>query len=237
MNFSSDGKGRIFPHTKKPTRRGFISLQFLKMNYASRAAQLENVISGYLPRQTAPHVVEWILEHKIILTITGPRQSVFGDYRRPEGRKNHRISVNGDLNQYAFLITLLHELAHMHTWLQHGDRVNSHGAEWKNYYRNLLGSWLGKKVFPPELETVLIAHLHRAPASSCTDQHLHKALLQYNKKPSIILEQIPLHEQFRLHDGKIFTKDKKRRTRFLCTETSTGKEYLISGVAEVERIL
>ncbi|HAD34265.1 MAG TPA: hypothetical protein DCF44_07170 [Chitinophagaceae bacterium] len=44
------------------------------------------------------------------------------------------MSVNGNLNSYHFLITLLHEIAHMLVWEQFRNRVKPHGLEWKHVF-------------------------------------------------------------------------------------------------------
>jgi hypothetical protein len=102
------------------------------------------------------------------LTITRSRKSILGDYRHATGSDNHRISVNGSLNKYAFLITLIHEIGHLVTFQQYGSRVNSHGKEWKLAYRRVLEDFLHLKLFPPDLHQALLKSLHDLPASSCS---------------------------------------------------------------------
>ena len=46
---------------------------------------------------------------------------------------NHRISVNGNLNKYSFLITLIHELAHLLTFTQYKNRVDPHGRNGREF--------------------------------------------------------------------------------------------------------
>jgi predicted SprT family Zn-dependent metalloprotease len=69
--------------------------------------------------------------------------------------KNHRISVNGNLNKFSFLITLLHELAHLLAFENYGNRIQAHGKEWKFVYSNLLKDFIDKKIFPPDVESAL----------------------------------------------------------------------------------
>lgn len=88
-------------------------------------------LKTYLPEGSFEDVSHYLLNYKVHLTITRERKSVLGDYRNALAEKNHRISVNGNLNKYAFLITLLHELAHLFTYERFGHRVQAHGAEWK----------------------------------------------------------------------------------------------------------
>src|ERR1043165_3253097 len=95
-------------------------------------------LSKFIPATAVPRVLEYLHQYKVHLTITRERKSVLGDYRHATVHKNHRISVNGNLNPYAFLITLIHELAHLVTFNQYGHRVQSHGKEWKQIYAMLL---------------------------------------------------------------------------------------------------
>ena len=55
------------------------------------------------------------------------------------------------------------------------------------------------------------------------------------KVAEILLEKLPKYATFAL-DTKVFTKGELRRTRFLCTEVDTGKQYLIYKLATVEHI-
>ena len=63
-------------------------------------------LQSYLPAGSFEEVLYYLQHHKVHLTISRKRQSILGDYRHAHSDKNHRISVNGNLNKYAFLITL-----------------------------------------------------------------------------------------------------------------------------------
>ena len=64
-------------------------------------------------------------------SFTSERNSRYGDYTAPRNGQNHLITVNHNLNKYAFLITLVHEVAHLVTYNNHRHRVSPHGGEWK----------------------------------------------------------------------------------------------------------
>jgi hypothetical protein len=113
-------------------------------------------LKAYLPEGCFDEVTYYLLHYKVHLTITRERKTVLGDYRNSFADKNHRISVNGNLNKYAFLITLLHELAHLFTYERHGHRVQAHGQEWKNEYSKILAEFLLKKIFPPDIYKALL---------------------------------------------------------------------------------
>src|SRR5215217_9204116 len=98
-------------------------------------------LQDYLPSTTFEDVLAYLQFYHVHLTVARERKSILGDYRHRTHRKNHRISVNGNLNKYAFLITLLHELAHLLTFEQWANRVQAHGAEWKATFGRLLAQF------------------------------------------------------------------------------------------------
>ena len=86
-------------------------------------------LQDYLPPGTYEAVLDYLRQFRVHLTVARERKSILGDYRHRTHQDNHRISVNGNLNPYSFLITLLHELAHLLTFEQFGNNVLSHGKE------------------------------------------------------------------------------------------------------------
>ncbi|AHF14363.1 SprT-like domain-containing protein [Niabella soli] len=192
-------------------------------------------LADYLPDATFEPVLAYLNQYKVHLTIAKSRTSVLGDYRHKIDTQHHRISVNGNLNRYAFLITLLHELAHLVTFERHGRRVASHGREWKNNYGQLLAQFIEKKIFPKDIEAELQRSLHNPGASSCSEEGLQRVLYRYDahKKHYYLVEELPQGTLFALPDGRVFKKGKKRTKRFECTEMKTGKLYLFSPIHEV----
>ena len=75
-----------------------------------------SALQHFLPPNTYDAVSAYLHQYHVHLTVAKERKSILGDYRHRTHGKNHRISVNGNLNKYAFLITLLHELAHLLTF-------------------------------------------------------------------------------------------------------------------------
>ena len=204
---------------------------------AKKEAPLD-YLRQFIPDVSAPLVLEYLNHYKVHLTITRERKSVLGDYRHATQASNHRISVNGNLNKYSFLITLIHELAHLVTFMEHGNRVQSHGKEWKQLYRKMLEEFLRLKVFPEDILAALKKNLHDLPASSCADEHLMRVLKKYDKNTGglVLVEQIAEGASFLLDDGRVFRKGKKLRKRFQCVELSTGKLYLFSAIYEVKPV-
>ena len=201
-------------------------------------------LQSYLPPQSFDDVAFYLQHHKVHLTISRKRESILGDYRHAHSNKNHRISVNGNLNKYAFLITLLHELAHLFTYEKFGHsqspagRVQAHGREWKDEFGKILAKFLLKKIFPADIEKVLLHTLKNPAASSCGDEKLLRVLHQYDEKPVGVhlVEQLPEGALFVIKGGRIFKKGEKVRKRFKCVEVKTGKLYLFNPVYEVQLV-
>lgn len=193
-------------------------------------------LKSYLPENSFEQVAYFLQHYKVHLTITRQRESVLGDYRNAVNGKNHRISINGNLNKFSFLITLLHELAHLLAFEKYGNRIFSHGKEWKFIYSNLLKDFIDKKVFPQDIKTALNESVHNPAASSCAEESLMRVLRKYDEKKNgiLLLEEIPHRAYFITRDGRTFQKGEKLRKRFRCTEKNTGRVYLISALYEVK---
>jgi SprT protein len=193
-------------------------------------------LQDYLPPGTYEPVLAWLRQYKVHLTVARERKSILGDYRHRTHHEHHRISVNGNLNSFAFLITLLHEIAHLVTFEQFGNKVPSHGREWKTIYGRFLQEFLIKKVFPPDIEIELLQSLKNPAASSCAEDGLLRVLRKYDTHGNghRLVEELPLQTLFRTSDGRIFQKGIQLRKRFKCVEVKTGKVYLFSPVYEVE---
>jgi hypothetical protein len=193
-------------------------------------------ISQYLPDNTLEDVLSFINRYKVQLTITRARKSVLGDYRNAHGTENHRISVNGNLNKYSFLITLLHELAHLVTYETYRHRVQPHGREWKDSYAAILRVFLEKQVFPGDIAMELHRSLHNLGASSCSEPGLMRVLKNYDND-SIglsLVEDLKPGEWFVTRDNKVYIMEKKIRTRYLCTAYPSKKQYLFNGLYEIK---
>jgi SprT protein len=195
-------------------------------------------LQDYLPAGTYDPVLAYLRQYKVHLTVAKERKSILGDYRHRTHQSHHRISVNGNLNKFAFLITLLHEIAHLVTFEQFGNKVQSHGREWKTIYGQFLQQFLLHKVFPPDIENELLQSLKNPAATSCAEDGLLRILRKYDSHQNghRLVEELAPQSIFRTHDGRIFQKGVQLRKRFKCVELKTGKVYLFSPVYEVELV-
>jgi hypothetical protein len=148
-----------------------------------------------------------------------------------------QITINGNLNPYAFLITTIHEFAHFKTFEKFGNRVSPHGPEWKSEFKRLLEPVIQMEQLPEEINFALQRSLNNLKASSCSDIHLSRQLAKFDRHDESItlLENLSKGECFLLQ-GKVFCKGDLRRKRFLCTELKTNKNYLVSAIAKVTPI-
>lgn len=180
-------------------------------------------------------VEPWFERYPVQLRISKPRRTKLGDFRSESRKGPHRISVNSNLNPYSFLITLVHEFAHVITFSEHGHSAKAHGAEWKRNYRELLYPFLLSGVFPTELEIKVNSHISKAPAASCSDPELVKALHKFDEyNERTYLEELPSDSVFSLGGGRVFRKGEKLRKRFKCICLNNRRTYLIDPLAEVQ---
>jgi hypothetical protein len=196
-------------------------------------------LEQFLPRGAWEEVAPFFQTHSIHLTLTHERKSVLGDYRHPtHDYPHHRVSINANLNPYSFLITLLHELAHMFTFVHFGFKATPHGKEWKTQFRHILIPFLGKRFFPPDVEKSLLAYIHNPAASTCTDPELYKSLYRYDDhKPGFkLVDDLSVNQFFETEDGQLYQKLEKMRTRTKCKNLTNGKMYLFPGIVEVKHV-
>lgn len=192
-------------------------------------------LSDFLPLGSYPLIEPFLVQYKVHLTVTRSRSSVLGDYRNAHAGKAHRISVNGNLNRYAFLITLLHELAHLITFIRFGHKVAAHGREWKQQFGELLKQLVTTGIFPDDIKSQLVASLHNPAASSCADTALMRVLRKYDPKKEgvVLVEELAPGDAFVIKGGRVFRRGEKVRTRIKAIEIKTGKVYLFSPIYEV----
>jgi len=196
------------------------------------------VLERYLPPDAAPLIGRWIDYFKCEFKISRNRGTKFGDYRSPYAGKGHRISVNYDLNPYAFLVTTVHEFAHLHTWNEHKQKARPHGAEWKSNFKRMMQPFFEKDIFPPDVKHAITSYLDNPAASSCSDLNLYRSLRKYDvpKEAMLTVEKVPFKALFKIKGDRVFRKEEQLRKRFKCVEVKTKRVYLFSPVAEVELV-
>jgi SprT protein len=196
------------------------------------------VLSKYLPEPAVEICTYWVVQKNIHLKITRGRASKYGDYRPLDLGKGHRITVNHDLNPYSFLITFVHEVAHLHTFVKYKRYHEPHGREWKSEFSTLLSDFIIRGIFPEDIKIALSSYIQNPAASSCSDHNLLRTLKKYDERQEnvIHLEDLPENTIFSLNQsrsGLVFKKGHKIRRRFHCIEVKTKRVYFVSPLAEV----
>jgi hypothetical protein len=195
---------------------------------------LSDTLARYIPEHAVKPVFELIVANQVHLKIVNERQTRHGDYRRALNGK-HEITVNASLNRYKFLITLIHEIAHLVAFEKFGRNIKPHGEEWKITFQRLMVPFIRPEIFPQHILPLLARHFRNPSASSDTDTTLSLALKQFDQpNDKNYVFEIPYGSIFRISNGKIFKKIAVRTKRFECVEISTGKTYLFNPNAEVE---
>lgn len=205
--------------------------------YLYAVEEITRKLNPYLPTGTAPIIADWIKQTGCQFRISRSRVSKFGDYRAPYNGSGHKISVNNDLNPYAFLVTTVHEFAHLKTWNEHKHRVKPHGVAWKSNFKLLMQPFFKKKVFPDDIHHAIVHYMQNPAASSCTDMNLFKKLRAYDPQRTnqfLLIEQLPDGQHFVYKGKRIFKKIKKIRKRYHCIEITSQKTYLFSPIAEIQ---
>jgi len=169
--------------------------------------------------------------------VVNARSTKFGDFRAHTSSQKCLITINRDLPEPAFCITLLHELAHYFTLKKHGRRVKPHGLEWKNEFRALLDPFLIAKVFPAAVHNALNVPAYKLKASSYGDLKLARALIKPLSDENFIrVEDLNTGDVFNFKTKGLFRVEKKLRTRFRCVHIKTNRAYTFSALAEVEKV-
>lgn len=209
----------------------------MKNERLTKREQVTEAFKKYLPEAFVDYTVDLFLTSAVKFKIVNGRKTKLGDFRAGLPGEKHQITVNGDLNPYAFLVTTLHEFAHLNTYNQYKNRVLPHGEEWKNAFRELLLPVIQSGELPKDVEKALVNSLVKTKASSCSDHDLSRVLQSYDKpKEGVeILERLPKNSTFALN-GRHFVKGPLRRKRYVCQEVRTQRSYLVNALAQVTPI-
>jgi hypothetical protein len=190
-------------------------------------------LQDFIPEASYGQVAALLSDDNLVVKVKKERKTRHGDYRLlPSGK--HLITINSNLNPYRFLITLIHEIAHFETYKSYGKKIKPHGPEWKSVFKQLMLGFLRPEVFPSDVLPLLASHFKKPKASSDSDSVLALKLKQYDPpNGKIFIFEVPFGSTFKLHNGKLFRKGSKRRTRFEGTELTTGRLYVFNPNAEV----
>ncbi len=199
---------------------------------------LSEAISYHVSGNAVDHVIRLVKKYGIQLRITRQRVTKLGDFRPSQNGHPHRVSVNGNLNKYEFLLVFLHEVAHLRVYQACGKSAKPHGKEWKQAYGELIREFIDHGCFQAHLAEVLlkysyhvksagVASIEAAKILRCFDDH------QGSASSWKFLEELSMHGSFQTGNGRLFRKTEKLRTRYKCRCLTTNRVYLIHKEAKV----
>ncbi|GAB3268251.1 hypothetical protein GCM10027347_37610 [Larkinella harenae] len=196
---------------------------------------VRQIFEKHLPVNAVSYCYDLWQTHLFTFHVSRPRQTKLGDFRAEPG-KGFTITVNSDLNPYAFLITYLHEVSHLVVYQQNRWFGRPHGPTWKKAFRAIMQPVLHDAVFPVEVLAPLKDYLKNPAASTGAHPYLTRALREQDHQPSgkQLLIEMPEGETFRFLQ-KEYIRGMKRRTRVVCTEKMTGLKVSIWAHVWVEK--
>ncbi len=193
-------------------------------------------LAPYLPAGALPFVARWFETWQFSIQLSSDRRTKLGDFRPGQNGQIPRISVNRTLNPYAFLITLIHEVAHLKTWKEYQGKVKPHSREWKENFRLLGQPFIQAGIFPVDVEKAFSRVLAHPGARSTSDEKLRKVLNTYNPFPEIFLEELEEGAIFQIGNGRFYKKGEKRQKRFVCESLANGRKYLFHPLTTVQPV-
>ena len=188
---------------------------------------IHEILTQHVPANAVEYCTRLWQELPFNFKLRKARQSKVGDFTCRTGSVP-QITVNHDLHPCLFLMTYVHEVAHLRTHQVHGFRAEAHGEEWKKSFQLLMEPLLHSEIFPEPLLSGLKKHMASPKASSFADSELTHLFRSLNgrEKDAVLLSHIPEGSVFHLQ-GRWFKKGKLRRTRVLCKEVNSRRQYLV----------
>ena len=189
-----------------------------------------------IPEASSEYVKSLIFSENLTIKLKKSRKTKHGDF---SVKKNGLciITINDDLNQYRFLITLIHEISHYIAYMKHGPYIKPHGVEWKNIFKNLLLPIINPEIIPNDVLKPLAIYAKNPKASSDTDLNLSLALNRYNINQYDYVFNLSNGSVFKASNERVYVMIKKLRKRYECMDIITKKLYLFSPNVKIKEII
>jgi hypothetical protein len=202
------------------------------------------MLEGHVPEKALDRIAYAFAETPVRLKFAKGRATKTGDFRPPRKGESVTITVNSNLNPYACLITLVHELAHYYVYRSKHvltplfgkgrKRYTPHGREWKETFRSLMWEYQTVEVFPADVLDALFDYMQNPTASTFANQRLMRELAKYDEPSGLVtVESLPDNALFQTTTGRRFRKIGKKRTRYLCYCLDNRRQYLFSPIVQV----
>ncbi|WP_035468460.1 SprT-like domain-containing protein [Algoriphagus mannitolivorans] len=203
----------------------------------NNSGKFKEILALHLPKSAVSYCLSLWEETPFSFSVKNPRATKLGDFRYRKDQKIQSITINSDLNPYQFLLTFIHEVAHLRTFEKYGMAHAPHGKEWKRTFQSLMLPLLSEEIFPKDILIPLKLHMSNPAASLARDLFLMKEMSKYDQSKrntaAFFLSDLAPGSVFQVA-GRKFKKGETRRTRVVCEEITTGKKYLISRLAKVD---
>ena len=189
-----------------------------------------------IPEASSEYVKSLIFSENLTIKLKKSRKTKHGDF---SVKKNGLciITINDDLNQYRFLITLIHEISHYIAYMNYGPYIKPHGVEWKNIFKNLLLPIINPEIIPNDLLKPLAIYTKNPKASSDTDINLSLALNRYNINQYDYVFNLSNGSVFKASNERVYVMIKKLRKRYECMDIITKKLYLFSPNVKIKELI
>jgi len=205
--------------------------------------KIEGIFRDFIPGNAMDMLIVCLQGHTLDCRIARKRSTKTGDFRPAAKGQPPRITVNGDLNPYAFLLTLVHEIAHFFVYLDtekanifliRKHRPRPHGKEWKKRFTGLMQPFISMNVFPPEIEMAMVSYFEDPKATASGDSRLQRLFQAFDPPgDNIRITDIPEGEFFMTGSGRVFLKMDRLRKRYRCKCVKTRRLYLFSPEAMI----
>ena len=216
-----------------------------------------DVFTPHIPPTAVPYCYQLKQQYPFVGRVAKPRRTRLGDFRVfPTGQT--QITVNADLNPYAFLITYIHEIAHADVQQQYSQlwpdrkgpywqphrrpalsglrragrngpvRVLPHGQEWQATFRRLMEPLLNESVFPASILIPLRQYLTKPAATTYAHPALMLALRQADTKLPVAASANRMVLR-EVQEGNLFLFNKKTFVRGTLRRTRIVCKEVASG--------
>lgn len=196
-----------------------------------------DLISPLLPEGAVALASSWLQIPGLSLRLNRRRSHRLGAFQRHrDGTMSIMMNIHQD--EYAFLITLAHEVAHMQVYMRYGSAVAPHGKEWKSACRDLMMEAVRLPELPDDIREVMLAIARLPKSTHFSDKVVSRVLLRYSPVHAgqNLLCDLPAGVRFAMPNGKIYIKGEKNRTRYRCKLDGTSRFYLITGTVPVHQV-
>ena len=192
-------------------------------------------LEKHLPAKKATTIIDYVARHNCTLRITRPRKTKRGDFRQLGTKQS--ITINQDSNSFRFLFTLIHELAHLETFIQHKNQVKPHGVEWKFNFKKLFDYFKMDEEFSVDnyILQAVKSELKNPKACSGVNVNLEQAFTIYDREQGVLLDHLSTGDFFMFRNQQ-YKKLETRRTRVVCLNLTNNRTYTINRAVKIQRI-